>query len=868
MSEINNINNINQNYSVSNTEVNINTSNTDSQPIAIIKKYTKEEILQKLGITETQYNELLIKHPDAANLSIDDLKLLLSKENSAQNINPNEAENAETENVNQSNENTAENENDLTSTQKPFDKAEYNKMSLEAKRQSIALELAKNNFLYGDKENPKTEDDWNNLTEEERNDLVNKSLSAIKSDKNGLAKIFTKFGQRFTADSTMSKIQAANASSISFKEFNSLPEPQREEYLYDYLNVENEVAKSEGRKPQFNSFERDFWNRNNLLAESANYYFEQQGIERNVCPGDVNKIASEEDLNIEQIQYNYLKNKIENGQNLSKYEKYQFKYLDENKGNFETDAKLDKLANEEQPALMEPPSLYAKIQNTEYAEQYNKAFPSEKAGALLDILKNQSGDDKKALYDGLVASAHDAKIKGDNALASDLMRFAAKVDPNRITQVDKNTTANELRLKTAAMSELSGKEAAQLKSGIEALDSKLAIAGNIAIIGKSNDEQALEMSRIDSKYTDVDNAMFDRGTKVENSDYAREIYTNIRKDATQETLNYVAANADKAQSTLQNEVLDIYTKGNQEATQAAIDAKTITRFDARNQTKGFRTLKNNAETLMSEKDAINALNTLSDQIKDCHKDNQLDMHNDIMSSKYSEVQEHAAGNIKDYDLSVQSQALDTVYESGNQKAIETAVSNLENAPSYIQEAEYPRAAVETVFLTNNNVSVNSQASNNIEEIQQKIAGGVKLSDDELALLTPQEKREYFVNYFKKLPIEQKIKLLSSMPNGVQKKTIYVMIARTDTNLFNAIIKDKDRADMLLSMGLPKDVNNKIANVVKFLAVSDIGYQNIAKKYDIDYKNSGKTNNQVYASNPYGFDSKEFYPKDKKGNLMV
>ena len=66
------------------------------------------------------------------------------------------------------------------------------------------------------------------------------------------------------------------------------------------------------------------------------------------------------------------------------------------------------------------------------------------------------------------------------------------------------------------------------------------------------------------------------------------------------------------------------------------------------------------------------------------------------------------------------------------------------------------------------------------------------------------------------------------------------------------MKDKDRADALLSMGLPNDVNNKIANVVKFLAVSDIGYQNIAKKHDIDYKNQDKQNHVSYNTNPYGF----------------
>ena len=153
-------------------------------------------------------------------------------------------------------------------------------------------------------------------------------------------------------------------------------------------------------------------------------------------------------------------------------------------------------------------------------------------------------------------------------------------------------------------------------------------------------------------------------------------------------------------------------------------------------------------------------------------------------------------------------------------------------------------------------------------LENILASGVQLSQSEFDALPSDVKREYFANYFKKLPLEQKIKLLSSIPNGAQKKTIYVMIARTDVNLFNAIVKDKDRADMLLSMGLPNDVNNKITNVVKFLAVSDVGYQNIAKKHDIEYDNDKKANNSSYTTNPYGFDAKEIYLKDKKGNLMV
>lgn len=849
-----------------------------SQTIPLVQKYTEEELLKKLGITKDVLNAILLKYPDATSLPLDKLQVLVNKEIEANNLKENSEANIHNKDLesdnnikSESNENSNSQEtSELSDTQKPFDKGEFIKLSSEKKANVIALELAKNKFLYSDSANPKTEEDWNNLTEEERQNLFKSSLEAVKNDKNGLAKLLTNYGKSSIADSTMTRIQAANMNEMSLEDFQKLSQVEKEEYVYSYLDTEKKLAEGKGRKPEFTKSERDFWNRNNLLAESVNNYYKQKGIERSVCPGDVSQVLREEKLNLEQIQFDYLDNKIKQGQNLSKYEKYQYKYLSETKDYFETDSQLNNLANEENQKLQEPPSLYSKIQSTEFAEKYNDAFPNEKVEILYGILKQQAGNDKKVLYDNLMASASDAYKKGDRALASDLAKKARLVDRVRYISVDKNASATEISLKTKSTKDLSVEEAVELHKNIGNNENEaIAEAGGIALVGRSSDEQALEISYVGSKFAKVDNAMYDRGTKVKDIDNAKKIYTNVRNGAAQETLNYVAANADKAQAELQTPVLKMYTEGNKEATQAAIDAKTVTRFYAQNQTEGLNTLKNNAETLMEKGEAIKALNLLSDQIQDCHKDNQLDMHKSMMQSKYSEVQEHTAGNIKNYDPTVQSQALDVVYTSGNEKAIEKAVTSLENAPSYIQEAELPRIIGETAAR-------NSQASLNIittdsdsnVSLKSKIASGASLTPSEYNNLSSAEKKEYFTNYFKKLPLEQKIKLLSSIPNGAQKKTIYVMIARTDSNLFNAIMKDKDRADALLSMGLPNDVNNKIANVVKFLAVSDIGYQNIAKKHDIDYKEQTKTNNVSYNTNPYGFDSKELYRKDKNGNLVV
>lgn len=849
-----------------------------SQTIPLVQKYTEEELLKKLGITKDVLNAILLKYPDATSLPLDKLQVLVNKEIASNQLNENSEANIHNRDSEPDNNiNSASNEalnaeenSELSDTQRPFNKGEFIKLSPDKKANVIALELAKNKFLYSDSANPKTEEDWNNLTEEERQNLVKSSLEAVKKDKNGLAKLLTNYGKSSIADSTMTKIQAANMNEMSLEDFQKLSQVEKEEYVYSYLDTEKKLAEGKGRKPEFTKSERDFWNRNNLLAESVNNYYKQKGIERSVCPGDVSQVLREEKLNLEQIQFDYLDNKIKQGQNLSKYEKYQYKYLSEAKDYFETDSKLNNIANEENQQLNEPPSLYSKIQSTEFAEQYNSAFPNEKVEILYGILKQQAGNDKKVLYDNLMASASDAYKKGDRALASDLAKKARLVDRVRYISVDKNASATEISLKTKSTKDLSVEEAVELHKNIGNNENEaIAEAGGIALVGRSSDEQALEISYVGSKFAKVDNAMYDRGTKVKDIDNAKKIYTNVRNGAAQETLNYVAANADKAQAELQTPVLKMYTEGNKEATQAAIDAKTVTRFYAQYQTEGLNTLKNNAETLMEKGEAIKALNLLSDQIQDCHKDNQLDMHKSMMQSKYSEVQEHTAGNIKNYDPTVQSQALDVVYTSGNEKAIEKAVTSLENAPSYIQEAELPRIIGETAAR-------NSQASLNIittdsdsnVSLKSKIASGASLTPSEYNNLSSAEKKEYFTNYFKKLPLEQKIKLLSSIPNGAQKKTIYVMIARTDSNLFNAIMKDKDRADALLSMGLPNDVNNKIANVVKFLAVSDIGYQNIAKKHDIDYKNQDKQNHVSYNTNPYGFDSKELYRKDKNGNLVV
>lgn len=76
------------------------------------------------------------------------------------------------------------------------------------------------------------------------------------------------------------------------------------------------------------------------------------------------------------------------------------------------------------------------------------------------------------------------------------------------------------------------------------------------------------------------------------------------------------------------------TKGSKLATEAANKSEVVTRMAKENQTDAFKVMKSNIEEQYdNDEEAIEQLNTLSDQISKSHKDNQLDMHNEIMHVK-------------------------------------------------------------------------------------------------------------------------------------------------------------------------------------------------------------------------------------------
>lgn len=587
-----------------------------------------------------------------------------------------------------------------------------------------------------------------------------------------------------------------------------------------------------------------------------------------------------------QKEFDELNEKMTSGQSIDqgKYNTL-LKYLSSDEAKY--------LREEVIPNLPQPETDYEKGIASEIEELKSNLTAYINDSRLINAFTNKYIEDKTSSMSQAEKEEYIRtflKFNNDTTSVSIIKHFGKEIpnlygDVNTLSEsnaaTDGETTAEQLQFQNDARIKAATSGNSYLKA--RALDGAKYSADKIIADGNDNQKSIVSQNMIDLNelgvYSQDENDILgckavDLNKSIDDVEKERQAQANLENSSAYNTTvrNYTTDHIGEFHAKNQLATYEAAITGDKDAAAHASENGSVSKMAAENQTEGFDLLYNRLNEYFEGDEAVKYLNNLSDQIQDCDKNNQLDMHNRIMESQYSEVQEHAAGNIGNYDPSVQSDAMDSVYATGNQNAIEAAVESIVNSPSsdvierelptIVMEASKDYSAQAPVEIINDS----TQTTFNQDTLKQKIASGSGLSPQEYASLTSSQKREYFSNYFKKLPLEQKIKLLSSLPNGSLKKSVYTAIARLDSNLFTAIVKDKDRADMLLSMGLPADVNQKIDRIVSFLAVSDVGYQNIAKKYDIVYGEEQRKSS--YSTNPNGFDYKDIMKTDKYGNILA
>lgn len=890
--DANNINKINPKDAQSSNLTNLSSS---SENVSVFQKNENfiNQLCARLQIKKEQLNVLLELYPDFYSLdpakqaelvkNNTTISAINNVENSDATISQNSATSSEASQNGEASNNIDNTDPIL------FNHKEFSNLSIQEKVNTYAYELAKNKFLY-QQDNNKSVEDWNSLSDEERNNLVKDEFNKLV--KNNSKKSYDEKAISNYFDSKMTKLQTANFLEENIDVFDKKDGKYIAVSIHDYLSSQD----------------------NENLSKAQNDYIENQYV---LSKAVLQACKDKGDTSITDVDgYNLAEDEI-----AAKFDKdgllsgttrieVQMKYLQD---------KLDKgikLDETEQKVY----NRITKLVNTEGGQafldaiKYRSSHPEEQVnyGRMDALLKSEFGKDFEAAVNkedkAFVVQAYIKKVSENlspeekakliNQLTIELMNnnnnaeLITDVHEDAVENSDDKTQSILAASSEVGLAELNAMHANKYnKAGLinlsitheNMLDEDPNRAEMLARATMNNVSDGkfryISAAYAASKSEEIEKAQVDRAYNVDTStpegvEIQKESLESTNNLSTLEVRKIAAQRLDESHKDIQLSLTEQYSQ-DKEVAKAMNENGTITRYHKDNIASASHMLRVRFEQDDFSKDeAVSQLNILADNITKVKDGNiQLDMHNDIMQSKYSEVQEHAAGNIKDYDPTVQKDAFETVLASGNEKAIESAVESVKYAPDCVKNeiAEVVEAYVTEQAFQSDDKLVSALVGDNVDSqaaIKEKIATGQTLSDSELSTLSISERREYFTNFFKKLPVEKKIKLLASMPDS-QKKSVYTLIARTDSTLFNAIIKDKDRADQLLSMGLPEDVNNKIKGVVSFLAVSDIGYQNIAAKYDIEYDDGNReTKNKTYSTIPRDFDTKEIYKRDKFGNILT
>lgn len=923
MSIIDNSSNINKltNNSLS-TVSSSNTQGTASASPLPLVDTQKQELIKKLGITLEQYEALKAQVPDFDTLGLDKQAELI---NSLSTPKIDDVQNtAEQEEVSQ-----PKTEKQLYNEKLPDEKIEDCYAAFAKNSYIYGIKDKNGNVIAQAHE---SEDAWNNLSDAEKQAEIEKIKAFIDKDERlkSAKDVFVSATEKdknlkeAAADYIMRGIQTAAFNEVSYIEYLQKDEYERlnleNEYLLDQesVNKNNLNASDRAKMKEFATLKEQVGKivsakigedvTNNLdssdVAKYMRYYnLDKTELMRNAIldkPAE-SRTAKEIDFiknfqNLEQTrnkakaqrllslkdELKSYETKLQNGEELST----------EEKANYNLTKKY--LSTDEAKELEEIAKMLPKPEN-----EYEKSIASDAENFQVQIDGFCNGSD---LETAAALSFLETKTKGmsekDKAKYIDtFLKFYNTEASVNVFGVysskyeDLWTNINHLDKQANNIDKANAKQQNHVEAAIDSyrtssnpvyrkVAASLTITGS-SKLGKSNnaadDTRKLSWNKLSAKFSDSDVQIASQkmNETIVNEELQEQAVIDLQgsENATEELQLYASDNADKLKGKAQFTSLDIATDRSVKALKRTAENGIFARLDKEYQQSAMALEHQRLEERLDKEEAIKYSNMLADQIKDCHKDNQLAMHNEMMNSKYSEVQEHVAGNINDYDPTVQTKALETVLASGNEKAIDAAAESIKYSPDCVKSE---MAEVVAAYASNNAIKADSAILEQFADaiaaqnktIQEKIASGQVLSESELSTLSIAERRDYLTSFFKKLPVDKKIKLLASMPDS-QKKTVYTLIARTDSTLFNAIIRDKDRADQLLSMGLPEDVNNKIKNVVSFLAVSDIGYQNIAAKYEIEYDNdSNKTKNTAYTTMPQDFDTKEIYKKDKLGNILA
>ena len=807
----------------------------------------KQELLQRLQITEEQLKNILHQSPDFYSLSVEKqteiVAMIKGQVQTAQaTIVTDKSDETSVVDVNTSSSTTAPSAEELTATSQ-FDNKSFEVLPTKQKFAAYVEELAKNKFIYADSKNPK---DWNALTDAQKQELI-KAQSDALTGRNG-KNVFSGDDIDKMLQYAMTKVQAANHQGVTLDELQSKGSDAVKEAVHEYVFALDDDKRTKGQQMYLR--EQEF--ASNALLDYAQKHNYELG-DAVMSPDEIKEHCEALGTNIYKVEKEYLENRKAQG-TLS---------AEDNK-RLESLTKLESLVSAVQDKLNEGSVDFgrlAEFEKTEFGKLYNSATTTEEKFAyVIKYLKSQNADVnfKAEFISELLKKNPEFAMR----LRSEFIGSSSDEDKLRFAESQVGYIPEMNACGVNDFDEAGTQALAQAQKEIQKTDPER--AQNLALMSQNNadGEHLVQLSPVHAGFGDVEveRNLADRALdqKVVNAQQQQEILTNTFDKSSREARIYAGTNIDRAynenQLPLHNQAIK-----DKEVNDAMANDGTYSRYAKENQTAALSAQKQRFEQDdYSKEEAVAGLNKLSDFIPDCDKDNQLAMHKEMMSSKYSEVQEHVAGNIKNYDPSVQNDAMSVVYQSGNEKAIEVAVSSIPEFKSPdAQQVALKQAVMELAD----------------KDFQTKFANGT-LSHAEISRLSSSERRDYYINLFDKATATEKIKYLKDLPAGRNKQTVYNLIGTYYKNLFVQMVSDDvQTAESMFNMGLKTQLHSIVENCIVTKAETNPSYKFLRDRLGLsaseeEIPQTARTVN--YSSVPNNFEKDDFalFPKDRYGNLLA
>lgn len=563
------------------------------------------------------------------------------------------------------------------------------------------LEYAKNLYMHGEEKH--SEEEWNNLTEEQRfqfiqdknvSKFVNEHLSNAQSAAALYVKDKDSISKDFLLENHLLLLQAANSREVSVEEFQQMSKMRQAAAIMDVIDQKNKADIS------LNPVEAIALENAELLKKAMIHTYSEE-MKKDPLFKDIDTISkmSYSELysiidgthyaeNMMLILKNYLKAKADKSEEMTPREKATWEVVKKVPDTFLTgfgvepvgESYLDTTLMADEKAAAQYKKIKDHVEQAKFkADYFYKTYgddPEKYMAALEDAKKHGNVLEMSALL-RLLDKEEAAQLR--NAIVQnnpDLAGYLTLIDANTRSKLDQNEVKNSVvyGLRRAG---------AQVETGVIAAaqvqDSTKILVSNVSELSVplSNEMKDLHVA--------VANGILDGSAEaVRNGDLGKEEFgqvgTNAAKCCEEVQDHAVDIAGDK---TIPTEARATFTtclvKDSGYAASRCVDKHVVATFgdnpDA--QKAVFGAVQTSIETHLPKEQAVKVLNKLADQVPEMVSSVQADVHRMLTNGKYEEVAIHAASNIHTYDESAQAEALKISYESGNNKIIEAATLQVE-----------------------------------------------------------------------------------------------------------------------------------------------------------------------------------------------